>query len=62
MVICLLMENKSLNLKATIKSATEFREVCLNGDVYDFSADYKPIDKSDTLNIWKYLMAKNNTK
>ena len=32
-------------------SATESREVSLNGNVYDFSVDYNSIDKSDILNI-----------
>ena len=39
-------------------SATESREVSLN--VYDFSVN--SIDKSDILNILKYLMTKNNIK
>ena len=43
-------------------SATESREVSLNGNVYDFLVDYNSIDKSDKLNIQKYLMAKNNIK
>ena len=43
-------------------SATESREVSLNGNVYDFSVDYNSIDKSDILNIHKYLMTKNNIK
>ena len=43
-------------------SATESREISLNGNVYDFSVDYNPIDKSDILNSHKYLMAKNNIK
>ena len=38
------------------------REVSLNGNVYDFSVDYNSIDKSDILNIHKYLMTKNNIK
>ena len=42
--------------------ATESREVCLIGDVYDFSVDYNAIDKSDILNIYKYLTLKNNIK
>ena len=41
-------------------SATESREVPLKGNVYDFSVDYNSIDKSDILNIHKYLMTKNN--
>ena len=28
----------------------------------DFSVDYNFIDKSDVLNIYKYLMVKNNIK
>ena len=43
-------------------SATESREVSLNENVYDFSVDYKSIDKSDILNIHKYLMNNNNIK
>ena len=40
-------------------SAPESREVCLNGNVYDFSVDYKSIDQSDILNIHKYLTITN---
>ena len=43
-------------------SNTKAREVCLNGNMYDFSVDYKFIDKSDILNIRQYLMTKNNKK
>ena len=43
-------------------SATEPREVPLNGNVYDFSVDYNSIDKSDIFNSHKYLMTKNNIK
>ena len=43
-------------------SATEFREVSLNENVYAFSLDYSSVDKSDILNIHKYLMTKNNIK
>ena len=41
-------------------SATESREVSSDGNVYDFSVDYNSIDKSDILNIHKYLMTKDN--
>ena len=41
-------------------SASEFREVSLNGNVCDFSGDYNSIDKSDILKIHKHLMTKNN--
>ena len=37
-------------------SATESRKM------YDFSVDYNSIDKSDILNIHKYLMTKNDVK
>ena len=38
------------------------REVSLNGNVYVFSGDYNSMDKSDILNIQKYLMTNNNIK
>ena len=41
-------------------SAHVCREVSLNGIVYGFSVDYNSINKSDILNIHKYLMTKNN--
>ena len=41
-------------------NTTESREVSLNGNVYDFSVDYNSIDKSDILNIHKYLITKDN--
>ena len=43
-------------------SAIESRKVSVNGNVYDFSVNYKYFDKSDILNIHKYLMTKNNIK
>ena len=43
-------------------SNTESREVSLNGNVYDFSVDFNSIDKSNILNIYKYLMTENNIK
>ena len=74
----LLMENKYFNLKPTINMLTFqqnfFWEVFLmdlvlvslekygNGSVYDFSVNYNSYDKSDMLNIYKYLMNKNNMK
>ena len=66
LVICLLMERKSLILKPTIKILTFqrnfvleaylmnlvlLRVVSLNGNVYDVSVDYNSIDKYDKLNI-----------
>ena len=41
-------------------SSNESREVSINRNVYNFSVDYNSIDKSDILNIQKYLMTKNN--
>ena len=43
-------------------SAAESREVPLNGNVYDFSVNFNFIEKSDILNIHKYLISKNNIK
>ena len=40
--------------------ANESKEVSLNGSMYDFSVDYHSIDKSDILNIHKYLTRKHN--
>ena len=70
--MCLLMEIKSLCLKLSIKMLTFqqnfvlnvfLMEMCvINGNVCDFSVDYNFIDKSDILNIHKYLMTKNNIK
>ena len=63
------MEKKSLSLNLTIQfclgsisSATESREVSLNGNVYDFSIDYNYIGKFNILKIHKYLMTKNKIK
>ena len=43
-------------------SAAKSRAASLNGNAYDFSVDYNSIDKSDILNIHKYLMNKNDVK
>ena len=43
-------------------SATESREVPLNGNLYNLSVDYNFSDKSDILNIYKNLMSKYNKK
>ena len=72
------MEKKFLNLKLTKNvnfetqfclgrisssfSNTESREISLNGNVYHFPVDYNSIDKSDILNINKYVIAKNDIK
>ena len=42
--------------------AAESKELSLNGNACDFSVDYNSIDKSDILNIHKYLMIKNDIK
>ena len=42
-------------------STTESK-MSLNGNVYDFSVDYNFIEKSEILNIHKYLMTQNNIK
>ena len=42
--------------------ATEFREVSLKGNVYDFLVDYNAINKSGILNIHNCLMVKSNIK
>ena len=41
---------------------TESREVSLKGNIYSFQVDYSAIDKSERLNIYKYLMIKNDMK
>ena len=75
-VICFLMENKSLSLTPTKKMLTfrlnfvleaylmytDYREASLNRNVYDFSSDYSSIDQSDILNIHNYSVMKNNIK
>ena len=43
-------------------SAMESREVTLVANVYNFSVDYSSVDKSDILNIHKYLIVKNSMK
>ena len=45
---------------SNVFSVIESREVYLKGNVFNFSVDYNAIDKSDILNIHKYLMVKNN--
>ena len=73
-VVCLLMENESLNKNVNFPiqfclgstydgfGVLEPREVSLNGNVYDFPADYNSVDKSNILNIHKYFMTKNNIR
>ena len=44
----------------SIANKSDYVESSVKGNVYNFSVDYNPIDKSDILNIQKYLMVKNN--
>ena len=59
------MEKKSLNLNPTMKLLTfplNFVSKVYLMDLVLFSANYNWVDKSDTLNIGKYLMNKNNIR
>ena len=38
----------------------DMKKTGFNGYIYDFSTDYNAINKSDILDIHKYLMKKNN--
>ena len=42
--------------------ATESSDISLKGHAYYFSFNYNSIDKSEILNIHKYLMVQNNIK
>ena len=42
-----------------VNSSAESRVVSFKGNEYDTLVDYSAIDKSDILNIYKYLMVKN---
>ena len=75
-VICFSMEKKCITSKPIIKLApflinflkkyiwkidkNESKEVSSKGNVHNFLIDYHAINKSDILNIHKYLMVKNN--
>ena len=55
------MEPLALNAYIPSKvSANDSKEVSLKENVYDFSVDYDSFDKSDFLNINKYLVVKNS--
>ena len=59
------MEKKSLNLNPTMKLLTfqlNFVSKVYLMDLVLFSANCNCVDKSDTLNIDKYLMNKNNIR
>ena len=51
-----------LEVKIDVCSSTESREVLWNRTMYYFSVNYNSIDKSDILEIHKYLMIKNKIK
>ena len=75
-VICLLMLEKFINLKAKDseivatplylgnvskdRTVDNMKKTGLNGYVYDFTADYDAIVVDDILDNHKYLMKKNN--
>ena len=75
-LVCLLIENKSINLLTIIKISTfqlnfvwkisekfdavESREVSFKGNMNNFTIDSNVIDKSGILSIHKYLGVKNN--
>ena len=61
-LIYLLMEKKFLESISDGFSVAESRVVFLDENVYDFSVDCNSIDKSDIINIHKYLMTKTNIK
>ena len=60
-------DNKNVNFPTqfclgSISNGYKISKVYLNGNVYDFSDNNNSINKSDILNIHKYLMTKNNKK
>ena len=69
-VISLLMENKSDNKNVNFPTlfylgsvsnkfgAIDLREISLEWNGYNFSVDYNAINKSEILNIHKYLIVK----
>ena len=61
-LIYLLMEKKYFESISNGFSVAESRVVFLDENVYDFSVDCNFIDKSDIINIHKYLMTKTNIK
>ena len=56
------MEKKYFESISNGFSVAESRVVFLHENVYDFSVDCNFIDKSDIINIHKYLMTKTNIK
>ena len=41
-------------------SASNMKNIGFNGYIYEFSVDYDSVDVDDILDIYKYLMKKNN--
>ena len=53
-----------VSLRKCLKDFTKDKqsEISLNDTVYDFSVDHSSIKKEDILNIYDYLMVKNEIK
>ena len=54
------MEILTFQLNFVLEAYLMNLTMLIKGNVYDFSVDYSAIDKSNILNIHKYLMIKNN--
>ena len=62
-VIYSLEKKRSICLKSIILSDyAESEEVSFRRNMYNFSDNYNAFNKSEILNIHKYLMIKNNVK
>ena len=55
-------EGPNKNVNFPLNFVLEAYLLDLDGNVYGFSVDYNSIDRSDILNIDKYLMTINNIK
>ena len=51
-----------LNESNEYDNSNESKEVFFEGNVSDFSVDFRIIDKCDILRVQQYLMVKNNIK
>ena len=56
------VQEACLNDSNEYDNSNESKEVFFEGNVYDFSVDFRIIDKYDILRIQEYLMVKNNIK
>ena len=54
------MEMLTFQLNFVLEEYLMSLTMLIKGNVYAFSVDYSAIDKSNILNIHKYLMIKNN--